>query len=315
MSRVASVGSINVDRTATLDAETLSDLGDRYDWFPAPGETVTLREPPDLSGLPTLPDLDWRVSHGGKGANQVVAAAGAEATAELYGMVGTDHAEADVLATLARRAVDASGVEVTDAPTGTAYVFLEPVGENRIAVVPGANAAVDDAYLDRHWTGIRSADALLVQHELPTETVAALFDRLDDSADRPMVVLDPAPAAGAAQLLAYDCVDVVTPNETEFRALEDVLADFDGTVARTRGPDSVLVSDGESFAVTPPTVESVDTTGAGDVFAGFLAARLASGDSIRTAVETATRAASLSITGEGAQDATPTLDEVLAYDA
>lgn len=309
MSRVASVGSVNVDRTVTLDAETLADLTDGHEWFPAAGETVILREPPDL------PALDWRISLGGKGANQAVAAARAGADAELYGMVGTDHAEADVLATLDCRGVDVAAVEVADAPTGTAFVFLDPDGENHIAVVPGANAAVDEKFLDRHWPEIRSADALVVQHELPTETVAALFDRLDDRSDRPTVVFDPAPAAGAAPLLAHDCIDVVTPNETEFRALAEALADFDGTVVQTRGPDEVLVSNGESFAVSPPAIEAVDTTGAGDVFAGFLAARLADGDSLRSAVELACRAASLSITGEGAQDATPTLDGVQAFDA
>lgn len=312
MSRVASVGSVNVDRTVELDDGTLADLTDRYEWFPAPGETVILRDPPDLSDLS---NLRWRVTLGGKGANQAVAAARAGATAELYGMVGTHHAESDVLATLDGRGVDVSAIEVADAPTGTAYVFLDSDGENHIAVVPGANAAVDAAYLDRHWPAIRSADALVVQHELPTGTVDALFDRLDDHTDRPTVVFDPAPAADAGVLLAHDCIDVVTPNETEFRALADSLADFDGTVVRTRGPDDVLVSNDESFAVSPPAVEPVDTTGAGDVFAGFLAARLAVGDGMRPAVELATRAASLSITGEGAQDATPTMAEVRAFEA
>lgn len=308
MTRVASVGSVNVDRTATLDAATLDALDDRYDWFPEPGETVILDE------LPDLPGLDWRISLGGKGANQAVAVARAAATAELYGMVGTDHAETEVLATLDGRGVNTSAVEVADALTGTAYVFLEPDGENRIAVVPGANALVDEAYLDRHWEGIRSADALLVQHELPTATVAALFDRLDGLPDRPTVVFDPAPAEGADSLLVHDCIDVLTPNETEYQALGDALAEFEGVVVRTHGPDDVLVSNAETFAVSPPAVEPVDTTGAGDVFAGFLAARLAAGDGFRPAVEIATRAASLSITGEGAQDATPTLEEVRAYD-
>lgn len=307
MARVVSVGSVNVDRTATVDDAALADLAARFDWFPEPGETVVVDEVPDLPGF------DWRVSVGGKGANQAVAAARAGADAALVGAVGRDEAEAAVLDTLRERGVDASGVAVVDRPTGTAFVLLAPDGENRIAVVPGANHAVDADALDAHWDAIRGADALLVQHELPTATVDALLARLDGLADRPLVVLDPAPAAGAAPLLAHDSVDVVTPNETEYRALADALAGFDGTVVRTCGPDPVTVSDSDSFTVEPPAVDAVDATGAGDTFAGYLAAGLADGTALRDAVETATVAASLSITAAGAQDAVPSTAEVRAF--
>lgn len=306
MARVVSVGSVNVDRTVALDEGALADLA-RLDWFPEPGETVVVSDPPDL------PPFDWRTSLGGKGANQAVAAARAGADAALVGAVGRDEADADVLDTLAERGVDVSGVAVVDRPTGTAFVFLAPDGENHIAVVPGANAAVDADAVDAHWDAIRSADAVLVQHELPTATVDALLSRLDALADRPLVVLDPAPAEGVAPLFEHDCVDVVTPNETEYRALADALAGFDGTVVRTRGPDPVVVADGESFTVAPPAVEPVDATGAGDTFAGYLAAELADGSSLRDAVETATVAASLSTTAAGAQDAAPTAAEVRAF--
>ncbi len=308
MGRVVSVGSANVDRTVALDAGALEDRS-RLDWFPEPGETVV------VPGVPDRPEFDWRVSLGGKGANQAVAAARAGADAALVGAVGTDEADADVLATLGDRGVDTSGVEVADVPTGTAYVFLAPDGESHVAVVPGANATVDADAVDARWEAIRTADAVLVQHELPTGTVDALLFRLDGVADgrRPTVVLDPAPAEGAAPLLAHDCVDVVTPNETEYAALRGPLADFDGTVVRTRGPDPVVVEDGDESAVAPPAVEPVDATGAGDTFAGYLAAELADGSALRDAVETATVAASLSVTREGAQDAVPSMAEVRAF--
>jgi ribokinase len=307
MARVVSVGSVNVDRTVGLDEGVFADLVDRFDWFPAPGETVV------VSVHPELPAFDWRVTVGGKGANQAVAAARAGADAALVGAVGADEADADVLHTLRDRGVDPSGVARVARPTGTAYVFLAADGENRIAVVPGANAAVDEAAITAHWTAIRDADAVLVQHELPTATVDALLSRLDALPDRPLVVLDPAPADGAAPLLAHDCVDVVTPNETEYAALRNALAGFDGTVVRTRGPDPVAVSNADEFTVAPPAVEPVDATGAGDTFAGYLAASLADGDSLRAAVGTATVAASLSTTAAGAQDAVPTAAEVRAF--
>jgi ribokinase len=306
---VVSVGSANVDRTVEVDEGTLAELSERFDWFPAPGETVLLDEIPDL------PEFEWRVSLGGKGANQAVAAARAGADAALVGAVGRDQDEVGVLESLSTRGVDVSGVDVVDAPTGKAYIFLAPDGENHIAVVPGANATVGPDDIDEHWDAIQGADALLVQHELPTETVGALLDRLDGLAEgrRPTVVLDPAPAEGVEPLLAHDSVDVVTPNETEYAALRDALDGFDGTGVRTRGPDPVTVSNADEFTVAPPAVEPVDATGAGDAFAGYLAAALADGDSLREAVETATVAASLSTTAAGAQDAVPTMAEVRAF--
>lgn len=312
MGRVASFGSINVDRVANLDAATLAELRERYDWFPAPGETREVGHlPADLGAhvTETLP--------GGKGANQAVAAAGAGARSHLYGKVGTDRGENVV----ADRGVDVSAVGTADAPTGTAYVFVAPDGENHIAILGGANGTVDLAYARAQAGAIAEADVLLVQNEVPPEATTTLLDALAGRADRPTVMLDPAPAEGAAPLLEHACVDVVTPNETEADALAEVLSPFDGVVVRTQGPDPIVVeTPGERFEVTPPPAAPVDTTGAGDVFAGYLGAGLADGvdlggdvapsAGLREAVEWACAAASLSVEESGVQRATPDRDAV-----
>jgi ribokinase len=150
------------------------------------------------------------------------------------------------------------------------------------------------------------------------EATLALLDALADRPTRPTVALDPAPAPGAAPLVDHRCVDLVTPNETEAAALSGALAAFDGTVVRTRGPDPVVVeAPGERFTVTPPAASSTDTTGAGDVFAGYLAAMLAERDgesrstaTLREAVQVASAAAALSVEASGVQRATPARETV-----
>ena len=310
MGTVASLGSVNVDRVAYLEASEAADLEARYDWFPARGETRAVGAVP--GAVDALVDETFL---GGKGANQAVAAARADAGSSLYGNVGTDHETFDVLPSLAAFGVDVSAVEVADAPTGTAYVFVIPDGENHIAIVGGANAAVDPAYAHAYVDALRRVDCLLVQNELPTRTLDALFTALDGQRDRPRVVFDPAPSEGTTDLLGHACVDLVLPNEAEAVVLADALGQFDGTVVSKRGPDPVVVTttDGERFTVDPPRVDAVDTTGAGDVFGGFLAAELSRGASLREAVECACVAGALSVGTEGVQRATPTLERVRAY--
>ncbi|MFB6106812.1 MAG: PfkB family carbohydrate kinase [Halobacteriaceae archaeon] len=311
MSGVVSLGSVNVDRVAYLDAERVTALGDRHDWFPGPGETVTVPAddvPPDVAGR------TYENFLGGKGANQAVAAAAAGAEATLVGRVGYDQRQFGVLDSLAARGVDVGPVETVDAPTGTAYIFVDGGGESWIAIVEGANGRVDPTAVRAHADVVRDADCLLLQNEVPTAAMVAALEDLADRPDRPTVVFDPSPVDGAAAVADHDAVDVLVPNEAETTALEGTLDRFGGTVVRTRGADPVAVdpADGAGFAVTPPSVDPVDTTGAGDTFSGYLAARLAGGASLRRAVEDATVAAALQTTAEGAQRAVPDRADVAA---
>lgn len=308
MADVVSLGSVNVDRIyRTTDAE-LEALESRFGWFPARGETVMRSTLPE--GFAVEPDL---VRHGGKGANQAVAAAAAGADTAFLGAVGGDATEFGVLESLEAAGVAADGVATADAPTGTAFVFVEPAGEDRIVVQPGANSRVDEAYVKDRYERVVEADCLLLQNEIPVEPVGRLLEEIAGEPEPPTVVLDPAPAAGVEPLLASEVVTHLTPNEVEYAALREVLDTFAGTLIQKRGPRDVLVSDGASFSVTPQTVDAVDTTGSGDVFNGFLAARLAAGDPLSTAVETAAVAGALSVRAEGARGSVPTLSEVRAF--
>lgn len=311
MTRVVSLGSINVDRVRNVEPADLEALETRYDWFPESGETVTVDELPDE--FPMDPD---HIRHGGKGANQAIAARAAGADTRLLGNAGPDHGEFDVLEKLRDAGVDASAVGIADVPTGTAEVFVDRDGENRIVVKKGANDAVGAAYIEDHYELILDADTLLLQNEGPVDPVAALLDRLSDEPDRPTVVLDPAPAEGVDPLLQSAAVDYVTPNEHEFATTRETLAEFDGIVIQKRGGDTISVEgDIPVDEAIPPEVDPVDTTGAGDVLSGFLAARLAAGDGFREALDIAAVAGSLSTTAPGAREGIPTLEEARTFRA
>lgn len=309
MPRVVSLGSINVDRVRNATPEGLEALEARYDWFPEPGETVTVDELPE--GFPEVPD---RVRHGGKGANQAIAARAAGADTALLGKVGPDHGEFGVLEAFHEAGVDASAVAVADVPTGTAEVFVDEDGENRIVVKKGANGAVDAEYIEAHYDLILESDTLLLQNEGPVEPIAGLLDRLGEEPERPTVVLDPAPAAEVEPLVRSDTVDYITPNEHEYTTIGDALAVSNGVVIHKRGADTVSVEgDTPVNETVPPEVGLVDTTGAGDVLSGFLAARLAACEEFSEALETAVVAGSLSTTAPGAREGVPTLEEVREF--
>lgn len=306
---VCSLGSINVDRVHRVSGADLSALADRYGWFPERGQTVQV----DPGTVPEAFDDAEEVRQGGKGANQAVAAARAGADVTMLGNVGPDDEDVGALAALQEVGVDTSRVGVATAPTGRADVFVDPGGDNRIVVQPGANGAVDEDYLKDHTEVVRSPDCLLLQNEIPVAPVESLLDDLATRPDPPTVVFDPAPPEGAERLVGAGGVDYLTPNESEYEVLRPHLDCFGGVLVRKRGGESVVVEDGERFTVTPPRVDAVDTTGAGDVLNGFLAARLVAGATVRAAVETAVVAGSLSVREHGARAGVPTLEDVRTF--
>ena len=306
--RVVSLGSVNVDRFHDVDRATVERYAAAHDWFPAADETATVDRVPELD----LP-VD-AVAHGGKGANQAVAAAAAGADAAVFGRVGHDAAEAGVFDALVDAGVDVGRLEVADVPTGTAHVVREPDGRNRILVAAGANGTVDAAYVDRIADAVAAADCLLLQNEIPVPPVRDLLERLADRADRPTVVLDPSPVDGVEPLVERAAVDYCTPNEHEYDRLAATLSASDGVLVRTHGPAPVVVErDGEAVEVSPPSVDAADTTGAGDVLVGYLGTRLAAGADLRTAVADAVVAASLSVRDAGARGGVPALSAVRAF--
>jgi Sugar kinases, ribokinase family len=236
MESVVSLGSVNVDRMYFVSDSEITECRARYDWFPDRGQTVQIDEPP--TGFPADAES---VRHGGKGANQAVAAATAGAETTMLGRVGPDQEEFGVLDRLTERGVSVDRVGMSSEPTGTADVFVGPEGDSWIVVQPGANGTVDSAYIREQYDAILSAGCLLLQNEIPTEPVATLLSRLATERDRPTVVLDPAPADGVEELLRCDAVDYLTPNRSEYRALQPSIGEFDGVVVHKQGADKVIL--------------------------------------------------------------------------
>lgn len=300
---VVSVGDLIIDHTVpydTVDEAVRQEWADA-DWFPEAGESMVVDDVPDA-----VHDYIEDTVPGGKGPNQAVAAAAAGAETLLLGA----GRESDVVNAMAQRGVDTSYLQ--DGEPGEAYVFVEENGENRIPCVLGDAVGADDidAVYDDIGDEITSADYVLMTNGGPQEPLEALLDRFDAMDDAPSVIYDPSPIADAEQLLDYDCVDIVTPNEQEYDALKEYLDAGGATIVRTHA-DGATVND--RYTVHAPDVDPEDTVGAGDTFNGYLAAGLSEGMTEQEAVEYAVHAASLSVTRAGAQPAIPDADEVNAF--
>jgi ribokinase len=277
--RVCVVGSINAD--SNFNVETL----------PRPGQTV-------LASAVT-------VSPGGKGANQAVAAARAGASVRLVAALGED-AAADILrAHLQDNAVSLDGVSTVPGPSGCAVIMVDAAAENTIVVAPGANARL---HVDADDPLIADSDVVLLQLEIPAGTALAAA-RVARAAGA-TVILNASPAgAKAHDLLALsEQADVVVVNELE-------AAEWHWPVPHlviTRGARGAsYLGDGERFDVPAPRVRAVDTTGAGDVFAGVLAAHWPRGH--EHALRRACAAGALATMVPGAGDCAPYADSIEEY--
>ena len=289
MTRLVVVGSINMDLVTVAER------------FPSPGETL-------------LGERFLSV-HGGKGGNQAVAAARLGANVHMVGAVGDDDFAQPLCDALAAEGIDVEHVaRIDDCSSGTASITVSG-GENQIIVVPGANAQLTPRHVMNAQDLISRADAVLVQMEIPLETVEATL-RLAYDQDVP-VILNPAPAQRLPtewlQLARY-----ITPNQHELAILlgADPSEDFRTLMRRspcpvvlTHGADGAWFrEDGEPQHQQRFNVEAVDSTGAGDTFNAALAVFLHEG--LPIAVRKACAAAALSVTRLGARGGMPHPAEV-----
>ena len=283
--RVFVVGSTNVDRTVQVSR------------LPRRGETA-------------LGDA-LVVSPGGKGANAAAAAVRAGGVVVFVSAVGADADGEGALSTLRAEGVGVDAVAVRDdAPTGAALIVTDAEGDNLIAVATGANARVDPEHVARSLAELTPADVVLVSAEIPDAAVAAAVRAGTESGAT--TVLDPAPAR-ASLLEAARIGAILTPNESEaleLTACAEVeeaarrLAELSGRPAVvTLGAGGCLVAEDGAVIRVPaaPAAAIVDTVGAGDAFAGGLAAALARGDALLGAVNAALRAAAASLGHAGAR--------------
>lgn len=265
------------------------------------------------SGETVLGD-SFKTVPGGKGANQAVAAARLGAEVAMIGRVGDDAFGKDILENFRANAVNTQNVKpVTHSESGTAHIILAE-GDNSIIVVEAANREVTPAYVDEAAEVIRDADIVLIQQEIPEETVVHV-SILCAEFGTPLL-LNPAPARTLPQEV-IDNAAYITPNEHEAEILfqgmspAQALRQYPNKLFITEGSKGVRYFDGtEEILVPTYKVEAVDTTGAGDTFNAAFAVALAEGKALQESIRFANRAASLSVTKFGAQGGMPTRDEV-----
>jgi ribokinase len=272
------VGSVNIDQTFAVTA------------LPQPGETVLANA--------------VRSNPGGKGGNQAVAAARAGADVQLVAALGDDSAAQQLRRHLSTNGVGLDGVVTVREASGSAVIVVDSAGENTIVVAPGANRhlTVDSAGVRDIITG---SDVLLLQLEIPIATAVATA-RLARCANV-VVILNASPVGAAPyDLLALsELADVVVVNEVEAREWHWPVKHL----VITRGSHGAsYIADDERFDVPAPAVQPVDTTGAGDVFAGVLAAGWSAG--YEDALRRACAAGALATMVPGAGDCAPYADAI-----
>jgi ribokinase len=287
--RIAVVGSANIDLTTFTNQ------------FPKPGETIFGQK--------------FDLGFGGKGANQAVAARLCGAEVFMVARVGSDLFGPATIENFRKQGIDPTHVkQVEGLSSGVAPIFVEPNGQNRILVVKGANDALKPADVDAAAETLKSADCIVLQFEIPVETVYYTIEFARKHGIR--CILNPAPAQ-SVDLGALRDLDYFVPNESEAETItgcpvknvedakkcaERLVAGGIRRVIITLGANGSLLSSRDGSEHVPPfAVHSIDSTGAGDAFIGSFAVFLGEGVPEKEAVRRANLYAGLSTTGVGTQ--------------
>lgn len=279
------IGSMNMDMvTVTNDV-------------PAQGETV-------------LGEM-YHTNPGGKGANQAVAAARLGAKVQMIGRVGEDQHGSALLGRLESEGVSTEMIQVAShTHTGVANVILSNQ-DNRIIIIPGANAEVTPDYVKQFKQAILKSDLVLIQFEIPIATVLYCLD-ICESHQIPIIV-NPAPAQGIPSEY-WKKATYITPNESEAAQLfsqNEMESHLSDKLIVTKGEQGVSYYENEEQLTVPAyVVIPVDTTGAGDTFNGALSVALSEQKDLKEAITFANAASALSVQKLGAQEGMPTRDEV-----
>ncbi|MCK0114024.1 ribokinase [Ornithinimicrobium sp. F0845] len=299
--RLLVIGSTNVDLFTTVPRH------------PSPGETLL--------------GTGGQRAAGGKGANQALAAALQGADVTFVGAVGDDADAELALAGMRAAGVDLDAVlTVPDAPTGLAIITVSEAGENTIVVIAGANAHVGIEAATTAIAGMDEGDVLLMQGEVPRETIEAAARAARDAGRgvilnvAPWMALDHDVLTSADPLvlneheahLAVEELGLTPASDSPEAVAEAIAGAGTPSVVVTLGAEgAVLVRDGDTHQVASPRVSAVDTTGAGDAFTGALAARLLEGQDLATAVTHAVRVGAYSVQHSGAQSSYPGIGDEL----
>jgi ribokinase len=291
--------------TIVVVGSTNTDMVIKTARLPQPGETI-------IGG-------DFFMNAGGKGANQAVAAQRLGGKVLFIAKTGDDIFGREAVELFKSEGIDTSCVSIDPAhPSGVALITVDEEGENCIVVASGANAALMISDIKQAEDKIENAGIILVQLEIPLDTVkhiAAL-----SSSKKIRFVLNPAPARKLPDELLKN-VSVITPNQKETELLTGVTvkdknsAQEAAKILHAKGIETVIITMGsegafvsekdESKIIAAPKVKAVDTTAAGDIFNGALVVALSEGKNITDAVDFACRAAAISVTRLGAQASAP----------
>lgn len=301
MNEIVVIGSTNVDLIMKLDR------------LPERGETVA--------------DGELSRVHGGKGANQAVAAALSGGDVAFISCVGNDPNAKPMVDSFKLANINTEFVfRENDLPSGTALIMVGKGGDNYISVSPGANYKLSPEYIDTAEELIKHANFVLIQSEIPPETLAYAIKKSKEFDAQ--VIWNSAPARNV-DLSILHMTDILVANEIEAALLakKEIKSDTDikkaaeyllshgvRTVIITLGPAGSYVATRErQFRVPSFDVKQVDATSAGDTYCGCLATALSQGKSIEEAVNFASAAAALSVTRLGAQPSAPSRKEILDF--
>lgn len=275
----------------------------------------------------TILGEDFKMAPGGKGANQAVALSRLGVETSMVSRVGRDNMGEALIKNLEENGVDVSHVKMDETYTGTALIIVDEQGRNMIAIARGADMKVSKEDVDDALDAIRKSDYILMQLEVPVETVAYAARVAHENGVK--VMLNAAPAMKLPKDI-FPMVDILVVNEVEaamlsgtrVRSIESaakagrkLLRLGVGSVVVTLGKlGALLVQKGKKpLRVRGVKVKAVDATGAGDAFCAGLVKSLIEGEPLEEAVRVANYAAALSITRVGAQEALPTLNELREF--
>jgi ribokinase len=303
MKNILVIGSYNVDRIIKLSR------------LPEKGETIG-------GGIVSRAD-------GGKGANQAVAAIRAGGNVTFSSCLGNDYTADSKIMKYKMEGIDTKYIfKIDKEETGSAFILVDERGENMIAVAQGANGKFSREYVDKILPAIHNADFILLQFEIPLDTIKYILTLA--SRNNKKVILNPAPALK----IEHEClkmVHVLVANQTEaallagiqqVRTLEQVKEA--AKILSSLGPKAVIITMGSNGSyviredktdeVIPAfKVNAVDATAAGDTYCGALAVALAQDKSIKEAILFATAAAAITVTRMGAQTSIPKNQEIMQF--
>jgi ribokinase len=262
---------------------------------------------------------------GGKGANQALTAAKLGDDVEFIGVCGDDSFAPKLKSSLKNGGAKIDNIfEVEGVSTGVAVITVDPNGNNRIIVSPGANYELDLEKIEKIKDEIIEAEIILLQLEIPVKTIEKIVEITSENQTK--IILDPAPAQKLSDHILSK-VDYLLPNEGE---LDLLLADAEAksrsdkiNILLNKGVKNIIVTEGEkgvnfynkqeTLHLDSLKVKAVDTTAAGDVFAGAFAASLNAKNNLKQALKFAVEAAAYSVTKKGAQSSIPDKKELAVF--